>query len=159
MPMWFWLPALVLAILTAAMLLIVWRGTRRLSGTMTLFDQQRNRLQILFFETASALGKPRGLRWTACDWGDRVEFARDRKTGQLFAFVGVTIAFEAIEGGDMEGVAAVGNLRNASAVFAFDGAAWTTVGRAIFNLNPDEAIQHLREHYERIVAPARTLGH
>jgi hypothetical protein len=158
MPIWLWLPALVLAILAAAMLLIVWRGTRRLSGAMAQFDQQRSRLQTLFFETASGLEKPRGLRWKACDWGDIVEFARDRKTGQLFAFVGVTISFEAIEGGDMEGVAAVGNLRNASAVFAFDGAFWGTVGRAIFNLNPDEAIQHFDEHYERIVAPARPLG-
>jgi hypothetical protein len=154
MPIWLWLPALVIAILAAAMLAIVWLGARRLSAALAQFHQQRRSLEALFFATASSLGKPRGLRWNACDWGDSVEFARDRKTGQLFGFVAVTISFEAIEGGDMEGVAAVGNLRNASAVFAYNGAAWGTVGRAVFNLNPDEAIQHFSEHYERVAAPA-----
>ena len=159
MPIWLWLPALVIAVLGAAMLSILWLGTRRLSAAISSFHPQRGRLEPLFFATASSLGKPRGLRWKACEWGEAVEFARDRKTGQLFAFVAVTISFEAIEGGDMEGVAAVGNLRNASAVFAFDGASWGTLGRAVFNLNPDEAIQHFGEHYERVAAPARPIAH
>jgi hypothetical protein len=152
MPIWSWLLMLVIAIPAAALLLIIWRGTRRLAAAISSFQPQRRRLETLFFDTASSLGKPRGLRWKACDWGDAVEFARDRKTGQLFAFAGVTISFEAIEGGDMEGVAAVGNLRNASAVFVFNGASWGTVGRAVFNLNPDEAVQHFGEHYERVAA-------
>jgi hypothetical protein len=154
MPIWLWLPALAIVILAAAMLAIVWLGKRQTSAAISSFLQQRSRLEGLFLETASSLGKPRGLRWKACDWAESVEFARDRKTGQLFAFVAVTISFEAIEGGDMEGVAAVGNLRNASAVFAFDGRSWGTVGRAVFNLNPDEAIQHFGEHYERVEARA-----
>jgi hypothetical protein len=69
--------------------------------------------------------------------------------------VGVTISFEAIEGGDMEGVAAVGNLRNASAVFAYSGERWTTAGRAVFNLNPAEAVEHFKANYERIVTEPR----
>ncbi len=154
MPIWLWLPALVIVVLAAAMFAIARRGAQRLSAAMTNFSPQRSRLETLFLETASSVGKPRGLRWKACDWSGPVDFARDRKTGQLFAFVGVTISFEAVEGGDMEGIAAVGNLRNASAVFAFDGIRWGTAGRAVFNLNPDEAIQHFGENYERVVARA-----
>src|SRR5262249_6204062 len=67
----------------------------------------------------------------------------------LAALVAVTISFEAIEGGDMEGVEAVGNLRNASAGFFFGGRRWRTTGKAIFNLNPGEAIGHLKGEYER----------
>jgi len=86
--------------------------------------------------------------------GDRrlelVAWARDRQTGQLLALVGVTISFEAIEGSDMEGVEAVGNLRNASAVFFFQDGRWQTAGRAIFNLNPDEAVERFSQNYEII---------
>jgi len=64
--------------------------------------------------------------------------------------VPVTIQFEAIEGGDMEGLPAVGNLRNASAVFFFERGQWRTVGKAVFNMNPDEALVHFQNQYEPI---------
>ena len=70
----------------------------------------------------------------------------------LAALAGVTIQFEAIEGGDMEGVAAVGNLRNASAVFFYHRGQWHTTGKAVFNLNPDEALTHFAAQYERLPA-------
>ena len=114
------------------------------------FLAKRPELKALFFVTAAATGKPRGLRWKACDWDDVVEFAREKQTGHLAALVGVTIQFEAIEGGDMEGVAAVGNLRNASAVFFYDRGQWRTIGKAVFNLNPDEALTHFAAQYERL---------
>ncbi len=111
---------------------------------------QRERLEAQFHQAASASGKPRGLRWVECDWGKAVQFVRDRRTRQFAALVALTIQFEAIEGGDMEGVAAVGNLRNASGVFFFQAGQWSTVGRAIFNMNPDEAATHFSTHYEKI---------
>jgi hypothetical protein len=79
-----------------------------------------------------------------------VAFARERDTGRLTALVAVTIQFEAVEGGDMEGVEAVGNLKNASAVFFFDRGRWRTVGKTVFNLNPAEAIEHFKTQYERV---------
>lgn len=115
-----------------------------------LFKLQRERLEAQFLQVAAATGKPRGLRWKECQWEDPVEFAREKATGQVHALAGVTIAFEAIEGSDMEGLPAVGNLRNASAVFVFRDGRWQTNGRAVFNMNPDEAIQHLHAQYERI---------
>ena len=115
-----------------------------------LFQQQRERLELLFIQAAAASGKPRGLRWKNIDWESSIEFARERASGRLAALVGVTIQFEAVEGGDMEGVEAVGNLRNASAVFFFDRGRWRTTGKAIFNLNPGEAIEHFKGQYERL---------
>ena len=50
----------------------------------------------------------------------------------------------------MEGLEAVGNLRNASAVFFFQDGRWQTSGRVIYNLNPDEAVTHFSAGYERI---------
>jgi len=115
-----------------------------------LFQHQRERLELQFFQAASASGKPRGLRWKAIDWGSAVEFARERDSGRLAALVGITIQFEAVEGSDMEGLPAVGNLRNASAVFFFHQGRWHTLGKAVFNLNPDEALAHFRNQYERL---------
>jgi hypothetical protein len=108
------------------------------------------RLQKLFLDTAAASGKPRGLRWKECQFNDMIEWLRDKATDRLHALVGVTISFEAIEGGDMEGVEAVGNLRNATAVFFFKNGEWQTAGRVVFNLNPDEAVVHFKDSYERV---------
>lgn len=117
-----------------------------------LFSLQRERLEAKFLGAAAATGKPRGLRWKSCDWESEVDFARDRKSGQLAALVPVTLRFEAIEGGDMEGLPAVGIPRNASAVFFFQRGQWHTVGKVIFNMNPAEAIEHFKNQYERVGA-------
>jgi hypothetical protein len=109
----------------------------------------RPELERCFFEAAAASGKPRGLRWKSCEWTPGVELAREKETGKLAALIGVTIAFEAIEGGDMEDLPAVGNLRNASAVFFYHKGAWHTTGKAVFNLNPDEVLQRFSAQYER----------
>src|SRR5947209_9942135 len=133
-----------------------WRPLRRLSKGIQverareLFVLQRERLEARFLTAAAATGKPRGLRWKDCTFEREVELARERQTGQLVALVPVTIQFEAIEGSDMEGLPAVGNLRNASAVFFFQRGQWLTVGKAVFNLNPAEVIQHFKNRYERV---------
>ncbi len=133
--------------------LAFWRRFRRgpqPERARRLFPFQREHLELLFFQSASASGKPRGLRWKDIEWGSSVEYARERSSGQLAALVGITIRFEAIEGGDMEGLPAVANLRNASAVFFFHDGRWHTVGKAVFNLNPDEALTHFQNQYERL---------
>ena len=67
-------------------------------------------LEAAFFRAAAASGKPRGLAWKQCAFQQGVLMARDRANGELVGLVGVTIGFEAIEGGGMEDVEAVGNL-------------------------------------------------
>jgi hypothetical protein len=107
------------------------------------FRLQREVLEAKFFDLAAAQKKPRGLRWVECEWLDEVAFGRDRRTRMLTAFAAVNIRFEAIEGGDMEDVAAVGNIRDAAAVFHYQAGRWGTGGRALFNMNPHDALARL----------------
>jgi hypothetical protein len=116
------------------------------------FQQQREHLESEFFRLAASGGKPRGLRWVECAWENLLEFARDRQSGMLTALAGVTIRFEAIAGGDMEGLPAVGNLRNGTGVFIHDGSRWRATGRVVFNLNPDEVIAHFPQQFERVAS-------
>ena len=81
---------------------------------------------------------------------DNVTFARDKTSGLLTAFVGINIRFEAIEGGDMEDVAAVGTVRDAVAVFHFDRGMWGTGGKALFNMNPQDALEKLVAQFEPV---------
>ena len=152
----YWLLAVLAALLAIALLGWLWLRREspqaQLQRAQKLFAQQRSGLQALFFQAAAASGKPRGLRWKECQWEDAIEWLRDKQTGQLLALVGVVIAFEAIEGSDMEGVAAVGNLRIASAVFFWQNGQWKTAGRTIFNLAPADAVQHFQQGYERVAS-------
>jgi hypothetical protein len=150
-----WLMA-VLALAVVAIAVVLWRRLRVFGAQVNverareLFRLQRERLEAQFEQAAAQSGKPRGLRWRDCQWGDAVEFVRERRTGQLAALVAVTIQFEAVEGSDMEGLPAVGNLRNACGVFFFQSGHWSTVGRAVFNMNPGEAAAHFSSQYEKI---------
>ena len=151
-----WWPWVLLGVVVGVVILLAfWLLEARsvsLPRARALFKAQRGQLEAAFFEAAAQSGKPRGLRWAECEWEPGVEFARERATGKLAALVGVTIRFEAVEGSDMEGLPAVGNLRNASAVFFFHGGRWHTTGKAVFNLNPDEALAHFGNQYERLEA-------
>ncbi|GAA4442300.1 hypothetical protein [Bremerella cremea] len=108
------------------------------------FQLRREWLETEFMKEAAASGKPRGLRWVDVEFGNDVQFACDEANGLLRAFISVTVRFEAIEGGDMEGVEAVGNLRAATGVFEYDGQRWMANPRAIFNLSPNQAILHFK---------------
>jgi hypothetical protein len=149
-----WLVLVALVVVTLAVL--CWRPLRRFGKQVHLeraresFRLQRERLEAKFLEAAAATGKPRGLRWKECQFESAVEWVRDRQTRDIAALVGVTIQFEAIAGSDMEGLPAVGNLRHASAVFYFHAGHWQTVGKAVFNMNPGQTIEHFKNQYERI---------
>lgn len=153
--MWLWamLGAVIVAGVAAALLYRPIRTAQReaqLRRAQREFHQQRERLEARFYDLASNSGKPRGLRWTECDFENDVAYARVRNTGELSALVGVTIAFEAVEGGGMEEVEAVSNLRAATAVFRYDRQGWRTDGRVMFNLNPTEAIAYYQDQLEMV---------
>jgi hypothetical protein len=134
---------------------LAWRPLRRFSRQVHLerareaFRLQRERLEASFVQAAQATGKPRGLAWKDCQFEPEVTFVRDKLSGEIAALMGVTIQFEATPGGDMEGNPNVANLRNASAVFFFHRGHWNTVGKAVFNMNPGEALDHFKNQYER----------
>jgi len=136
--------------------LLSWRWFHRAGQEIQIgraresFLLQRERLEQMFFQAAASSGKPRGLLWKNCEFGPNLELARDKHSGDLLGLVPVTISFEAVAGSDMEGLAAVGNLRSASAVFIFRKGQWLTTGRAVMNLDPVEAIRHFHNQYEGI---------
>src|SRR5262245_31776932 len=147
---WYVYPLAGLSGLLALVVLaiVIWWRHPDIKVVSEQFRRQRERLEAQFFTAASQSGKPRGLRWKAIEWERPVEFGREPDTGKIAALVGITIQFEAVEGSDMEGLPAVGNLRNATAVFFYHRGLWHTLGRTIFNMNPDEAIDHFK--YERL---------
>ena len=136
-------------------ILAAWRPLRRFGRQVHLeraresFRLQREGLESRFVTAARTSGKPRGLTWKDCQFDSAVEFVREKSTGDIAALVGVTIAFEAVEGSDMENNVNVANLRNASAVFFFHKGHWNTVGKALFNMNPADAVEHFKNQYER----------
>lgn len=153
---WPWV-VLAVALLLALFLALMWRvgataGSPELARER--FIRHRAGLQDAFFAAASASGKPRGLRWKSVDWQEPFTLVREKDRRRLAALVGVTIAFEAIPGSDMEDLPAVGNLRHGSAVFFYHRGGWHTTGKAIFNLMPDEVLARFAAQYERVSEPA-----
>lgn len=150
------LVALVACIVTLTLVALAWRPVRarireqELARARKDFHRQREHLEARFLRLAGQSGKPRGLEWVRADFDDDVTYARHRRSGELSAFVAVTIGFEAVEGGGMEEVEAVGNLRAATAVFHIERGAWATEGRALFNLNPTEAIAYYQDNLELV---------
>jgi len=122
------------------------------------FKYQREQLEARFFDSARTLGKPRDLRWVDCDWLPDVEFAWDKQSGLLTAFVAVNIRFEAVEGGDMEDVAAVGTIRDAAALFHYHRGQWGTGGRALFNMSPADALVRLEGQFEQVDQLTACIG-
>lgn len=153
-----WIAAGVAVFVMAAVLIgrpLLYRLRRRQQQqALQRFRLQREQLEARFFALASVQGRPRGLRWLDCDWQDNVTFARDRTTGLLTAFVACNISFEAIEGGDMEDVEAVGLLRDAAALFHYQQGRWGTGGRAMFNMNPEDALVRLESQFEPVAQQA-----
>jgi hypothetical protein len=149
-----WIPIAILAIAIGTGVVWVLQRPARLRKEVATaradFEGRRGDLQRLFLAAASATGKPRGLSWKQCDFQGEMLLARDRATRELVALIGVTISFEAIEGGGMEDVEAVGNLRAATAVFDRRDGNWVTQGRAVFNLEPREVLERYGESLEPV---------
>jgi hypothetical protein len=147
---WFSLCALILVAWLLWALLRPALFARRVERALRQFARNREGLESRFFRAASATGKPRGLAWKSCAFQNGVVLARDRANGELVALVGVAIGFEALPGGGMEDVEAVGNLRAATAIFTHDGRQWTTSGRTVFNLEPREVLERYRNSLDPI---------
>ena len=125
----------------------IWRE-RRFAQARRDFHLQRERLEVKFVQLGLISTKAHTPRWTDCRFEDDVAYARSRSTGELSAFVAVTIEMEGFD--DDFSVGAVGNVRTATAVFRFDGNHWETDGRAIFNLSPTEAIHFYQRDLEMV---------
>ena len=152
-------PALTIGVLVAVVLVAVivsakpfrrWVQKRESERAIVQFRVRREQLEAKFFDLARRQGKPRGLRWKQCDWQEAVTFGRDLQSQLLTAFVSTEIHFEAIEGGDMEDVAAVDTIRDAAALFHYSNGQWGTGGKALFNMNAQEAISRLDGQFDPV---------
>jgi hypothetical protein len=122
----------------------------RLRLAKNLLHLRREWLEAEFLSLASASGKPRSLVWAGCEFDDAVALARDRQSGQLRALVGVTITLAPSDADPLEDPDAELSQREATAVFHFDGAQWTTDGHAVFNLSPTETIRRFSHELELV---------
>ena len=112
------------------------------------FHTQRERLEAKFIQLAVAHAKPDAPRWVDCTFADDVAYVRNRTTGELSAFVAMTVATEALHRLPPGTTDLVGNYQAGTAVFRFDRDGWVTDGRAILNLSPNEAIHYYRDDLE-----------
>lgn len=149
-----WVP--LAAILFVVGLVLIWRPIRatlrevRFAEACREFHRQRERLEAKFVQLGMVGTRPDGPRWTDCDFDNDVTYARNRLTGELSAFVAVTIEMDAGDEGSPGTADAVSNLRAATAVFRLDREHWETDGRAIFNLSPAEAIRFYHRDLELV---------
>ncbi len=136
-----WLPVVAIPVLVlVGYLLRPRRKAMRLTEARRGFHAQRERLEAQFVRIASARSDAEAARWADCNFADDVAYVRNRTTGELSAFVAVTVAAEEPDRSRFEASDAVGNLQAGTAVFRLDRDHWTTEGRAILNLSPIEAV-------------------
>jgi hypothetical protein len=118
----------------------------RLAQAQRRFHVERERLEAKFVQLAVGHHGPESPRWADCTFDDDVAYVRSRATGELSAFVAITLATESLE--SLERYDEVGSLQAGTAVFRFDSDHWETDGRAILNLTPGEAIRYYRGDLE-----------
>lgn len=137
------------------------------------FHWQREHLEARFVHISQLQSKPGSPRWADCDFSDDVSYVRNRYTGELSAFVAVTILLDvpqvkcdeepahdenSVHGDncffreDHEHQAMdIGRpVREATAVFRFGRDRWETDGRAVFNLSPSETIRFYQHDIEMV---------
>ena len=139
-----------------AIFVFVWRPMRaaareaRFVRARRRFHAQRERLEAKFVQLATMNSQPVSARWDDCDFDDDVAYVRNRGTGELWAFVAVTVATDEADDPPYGLGEVIGNLRAGTAVFRFDRDHWETEGRAILNLSPSEAIRFYQNDIEII---------
>jgi hypothetical protein len=147
-----WILILVAAVVGSVLLL--WGPARmaareaRLTRARKNFHRQRERLEARLIRLATAHCQAESPRWADCQFDDDVLYVRHRATGELSAFVGVTVAMEAVDGLPSSARSSLARHPDGTAVFRFDGKQWQTDGRVILNRSPSEAIRSCQSDLE-----------
>jgi hypothetical protein len=125
---------------------------RRLFGGVpdarAAFRANQSALLKAFQRAAAASGRPRGLLWVEVEPNGEPVVVRVRGTRQLVALAPAVVRFEPEAGSDLEHVPQARESRPVVALFTFDGRAWQTVGRAVFNLSPAQVIERSAGRFE-----------
>lgn len=147
--MWWLIGILIIALAW----LYLWRPLRAMSKEVQFikakkfFHTQRERLEAKFVSLASKRSKSDSSRCVDCTFSDDVSYVRNRTTGDLSAFVAISIPVDVEDPSSLTNNTgdAVVNLQLGTAVFRYDRDHWETDGRAILNLSPSEAIRFYRK--------------
>ena len=103
-----------------------------------LFLDNRDAMLELFYQTAIAAGKPRGLRWVSVEAVSEPVFAIEFFDDMLVALWPSIVVFEPFLGSEMEGVPQASGPRGVNATFTFRRGQWRTTGKGLFNETVDE---------------------
>jgi hypothetical protein len=122
----------------------------RLAQARRDFHWQRERLEAKFVRLASSKSSLNAQAWDDCEFDDDVAYVKNRNTGELSAFVALTVSINAHADAIFDRQGLISNLRAGTAIFRFDNTHWETDGRAILNLTPAEAIRVYRKHLEMV---------
>ena len=142
--------------MVAVVVLVLWRPCQaaareaRLAQARKEFHKQREWLEVKFISLAGPQGKPDAPRWSNCEFDDAISYVRHRATGELSAFVEVTVALEGIGHLTTSATDLMSNLQAGTAVFRFDKDHWVTDGRVILNKSPNEAIRYYQDDWEMV---------
>jgi hypothetical protein len=147
---WIWTSAALLLVATFYFWGPFWRAVReaRFARVQRDFHAQRERLEVKFIQLAAAQTKPDSPRWEDCAFADDVSYVRHRVTGELSAFVSISITSEDPEFPSFSSGDAVGKMQLGTAVFRFDRDHWETDGRTILNLTPKEAVRYFQRDWK-----------
>lgn len=152
----YWWIILATALLGLSVIAILWRPLltswreARFVEACRGFHLQRERLEAKFMILGMTEDRAVEDRWSDCRFDDDVAYARSRASGELSAFVAVTIHVDEPSSPVMMESGLDDALCDATAVFRFDGRHWDTEGRAIFNLTPTEAIHFFERDLEMV---------
>ena len=105
------------------------------------FEPHRPDFLQMWFDTAARSGSPRGLHWVSWTDAGATVWAKDTANGQLLALVPAVVQFEPVEGGAMDDVPQAREPRAVVVIFRRRRGIWEADGRAIFNLNPRQAVE------------------
>jgi len=108
------------------------RSLFRRSDPPAEFRSRQTELLDLWFRTASATGKPKGLTWVKCEPIGEPIF------GHGWALLTTMVQFEPVADGPLADVPQAREPRPVVAVFAYTRLRWSTGGRAVFNLSAEQ---------------------
>lgn len=130
----------------------MWRLGREVQSARAResFRLQSERLEDVVLKAASDTGKPRGLRWVSCRFTEGPTLVREKATRKLAALIPVTVTFDPVPDGDMEGVEAATWPREAAAVLHFRKGQWVSEGQVLFNVTPADALRLYSRQYEAV---------
>jgi hypothetical protein len=149
---WLWIGGTLVAVLAGLSLLGGWLRRRERTAPLRAVRHFPAVLPELLTESlrqSQASGRPSGLRWVEITSAGEPLFVRHPGRGELAVRVPVQIRFEAIEGGEMEDIAAVPLPRSGTAIFRHICGKWQVGERIRFNISPEELLRQPGNEWER----------